>query len=232
MFRLGALYQLRGHVGRRRDAAPMRCSRRPPTARSRRRRKAGWRCCRSLDTLGAGFQLTTHDLGHPRRRQYTSAKTAVRQYPGRSATNFTSGADDAIELLKAGVDGARRKGCGQRTVALGAPVTIPEEFWSPIYALRLQLYRRLSTLETDQDIESFRRREWSTVSTTRRPRSSNCTRSSRSRPCAGAPISRKCRTRARKASSSPSATILFSNPRGLVRYVFGAAYVRQSAAGT
>ena len=39
-------------------------------------------------------------------------------------------------------------------IAIGAPVTIPETYIADL-TLRLQLYRRLSTLETDRDIEAF-----------------------------------------------------------------------------
>ena len=40
------------------------------------------------------------------------------------------------------------------TISLGAPVTIPEDYVSDL-TLRLSLYRRLSTLETDEEIETF-----------------------------------------------------------------------------
>ena len=60
---------------------------------------------------------------------------------------------DAITLLKAGVDEPQEE-LWSPTIALGAPVTIPENYVADL-TLRLQLYRRLSTLETDQDIESF-----------------------------------------------------------------------------
>jgi transcription-repair coupling factor (superfamily II helicase) len=60
---------------------------------------------------------------------------------------------DAITLLKAGVEEPQEE-VWSPTIAIGAPVTIPEEY-VPDLTLRLQLYRRLSTLETDEDIESF-----------------------------------------------------------------------------
>ncbi len=60
MFGLAQLYQLRGRVGRSKSA-PMRCSRcrnRKITPQAERRLKV----LQSLDTLGAGFQLASHDL--------------------------------------------------------------------------------------------------------------------------------------------------------------------------
>ena len=60
---------------------------------------------------------------------------------------------DAITLLKAGIEEPQEEAWSP-TIAIGAPVTIPEDYVSDL-SLRLQLYRRLSTLETDQDIEAF-----------------------------------------------------------------------------
>ena len=60
---------------------------------------------------------------------------------------------DAITLLKAGVEEPQEE-VWSPTIAIGAPVTIPEDYVADL-TLRLQLYRRLSTLETDQDIEAF-----------------------------------------------------------------------------
>jgi len=60
---------------------------------------------------------------------------------------------DQIALLKAGVEEPLEE-VWSPTISVGAPVTIPEDY-VPDLTLRLQLYRRLSTLETDADIESF-----------------------------------------------------------------------------
>ena len=106
----------------------------------------------SLDTLGAGFQLASHDLdirgagnllgeeqsGHIREVGYELYQQMLA---------------DAITLLKAGVEEPQEE-VWSPTIAIGAPVTIPEDYVADL-TLRLQLYRRLSTLETDQDIEAF-----------------------------------------------------------------------------
>jgi transcription-repair coupling factor (superfamily II helicase) len=106
----------------------------------------------SLDTLGAGFQLASHDLdirgagnllgdeqsGHIKEVGYE----LYQQMLG-----------DAITLLKAGIEEPQEE-VWSPTIAIGAPVTIPESYVADL-TLRLQLYRRLSTLETDQDIDSF-----------------------------------------------------------------------------
>jgi transcription-repair coupling factor (superfamily II helicase) len=151
MFGLAQLYQLRGRVGRGKIRAyalfttPMN---RTITPQAQKRLDV----LQSLDTLGAGFQLASHDLdirgagnllgeeqsGHIKEVGYE----LYQQMLG-----------EAIELLKAGVDEPQEEAWSP-TIAIGAPVTIPEDYVSDL-TLRLQLYRRLSTLETDADIDSF-----------------------------------------------------------------------------
>jgi transcription-repair coupling factor (superfamily II helicase) len=151
MFGLAQLYQLRGRVGRgktRAYALFTTPANRTITPQAQKRLEV----LQSLDTLGAGFQLATHDLdirgagnllgeeqsGHIKEVGYE----LYQQMLG-----------DAIELLKAGVDEPVEEAWSP-TIAIGAPVTIPEDYIGDL-TLRLQLYRRLSTLETDADIESF-----------------------------------------------------------------------------
>jgi len=151
MFGLAQLYQLRGRVGRgktRAYALFTTPANRTITPQAQKRLDV----LQSLDTLGAGFQLATHDLdirgagnllgdeqsGHIKEVGYELYQQMLH---------------DAIELLKAGVDEPEEE-VWSPTIALGAPVTIPEDYVADL-SLRLQLYRRLSTLETEQDIESF-----------------------------------------------------------------------------
>jgi len=151
MFGLAQLYQLRGRVGRgktRAYALFTTPANRTITPQAQKRLDV----LQSLDTLGAGFQLATHDLdirgagnllgdeqsGHIKEVGYELYQQMLH---------------DAIELLKAGVDEPLEE-VWSPNIALGAPVTIPEDYVADL-SLRLQLYRRLSTLETDQDIESF-----------------------------------------------------------------------------
>jgi transcription-repair coupling factor (superfamily II helicase) len=151
MFGLAQLYQLRGRVGRgktRAYALFTTPANRTITPQAQKRLEV----LQSLDTLGAGFQLASHDLdirgagnllgdeqsGHIKEVGYE----LYQQMLG-----------DAIALLKAGVEEPQEE-VWSPTIAIGAPVTIPEDY-VPDLTLRLQLYRRLSTLESDADIESF-----------------------------------------------------------------------------
>lgn len=151
MFGLAQLYQLRGRVGRSKTRAYALFTipaQKQITPQAEKRLKV----LQSLDTLGAGFQLASHDLdirgagnllgdeqsGHIKEVGYELYQQMV---------------SDAVEALKSGlVDVVEEQ--WSPTITMGTPVTIPEDYVSDLH-LRLQLYRRLSTLETDEDIESF-----------------------------------------------------------------------------
>ncbi len=151
MFGLAQLYQLRGRVGRsklRAYALFTTPANRAITPQAQKRLEV----LQTLDTLGAGFQLASHDLdirgagnllgeeqsGHIKEVGYELYQQMLA---------------DAITLLKAGVEEPEEE-VWSPTIAIGAPVTIPEDYVADL-TLRLQLYRRLSTLETDHDIEAF-----------------------------------------------------------------------------
>ena len=81
MFGLSQLYQLRGRVGRAKARAyaylttPLETSRSPPAAEKR------LKVLQSLDSLGAGFQLASHDLDISWRGEL-AGRRAVRPYQG------------------------------------------------------------------------------------------------------------------------------------------------------
>ncbi len=151
MFGLGQLYQLRGRVGRSKTRAYALFTvpaKRQMTPQAEKRLKV----LQSLDTLGAGFQLASHDLdirgagnllgdeqsGHIKEVGYELYQQMLA---------------DAIEALKAG-DEEPVEEAWSPTINVGAPVTIPETYIEDLH-LRLQLYRRLSAIENEDDIESF-----------------------------------------------------------------------------
>ena len=151
MFGLSALYQLRGRVGRSKTRAyaiftvPVK---KPVSPQAERRLKV----LQSLDTLGAGFQLASHDLdirgagnllgeeqsGHIREVGYELYQQML---------------EEAVAALKAGIEEDEEEQWSP-TIAIGAPVLIPESYIEDL-DLRMGLYRRLATLDTDQDIEGF-----------------------------------------------------------------------------
>jgi transcription-repair coupling factor (superfamily II helicase) len=151
MFGLAQLYQLRGRVGRAKARAYALFTipaNRQITPQAEKRLKV----LQSLDTLGAGFQLASHDLdirgagnllgdeqsGHIKEVGYELYQQMLA---------------DAIAALKAGITEPAEEAWSP-SITIGAPVTIPEHY-VPDLQLRLQLYRRLATMEEDAEIESF-----------------------------------------------------------------------------
>lgn len=151
MFGLAQLYQLRGRVGRSKTRAYALFTtpaNRTITPQAQKRLEV----LQSLDTLGAGFQLASHDLDIRGAGNLLGDEQSghIKEVGYELYQQMLS---DAITLLKAGVEEPEEE-VWSPTIAIGAPVTIPEDY-IPDLTLRLQLYRRLSTLETDQDIEAF-----------------------------------------------------------------------------
>lgn len=149
-FGLAQLYQLRGRVGRsktRAYAILTTPAERPVTEQAERRLKV----LQSLDSLGAGFELASHDLdirgagnllgdeqsGHIREVGYELYQEMLAE---------------AVAALEAGIDQpAGDKWSPQ--IAVGTSVMIPETY-VPDLAVRLGLYRRLADLEDQNEIES------------------------------------------------------------------------------
>ncbi|MCR4267378.1 transcription-repair coupling factor [Nitratireductor sp. ZSWI3] len=150
MFGLAQLYQLRGRVGRSKVRAYALFTLPPNktlTTTAERRLKV----LQSLDTLGAGFQLASHDLdirgagnllgeeqsGHIKEVGYELYQQML---------------EEAVAELK-GVDEAADTGWSPQ-ITVGTAVMIPESF-VPDLQLRLGLYRRLAELETPEEIDAF-----------------------------------------------------------------------------
>jgi transcription-repair coupling factor (superfamily II helicase) len=151
MFGLAQLYQLRGRVGRSKTRAyalftlPVN---KPLTANAERRLKV----LQSLDSLGAGFQLASHDLdirgagnllgdeqsGHIKEVGYELYQQML---------------EEAIAALKAGLELPEEEAWSP-TIAIGTPVLIPEAYITDL-DIRMGLYRRLSQVENDGEIEGF-----------------------------------------------------------------------------
>ena len=151
MFGLAQLYQLRGRVGRSKTRAYAIFTTppgKPITPQAEKRLHA----LQSLDTLGAGFQLASHDLdlrgagnllgdeqsGHIKEVGYELYQQMVQ---------------DAVERLKNGEDEPAQD-LWSPSISLGSPVTIPEAYISDL-TTRLTLYRRLSAMEDEGSIEAM-----------------------------------------------------------------------------
>ena len=151
MFGLAQLYQLRGRVGRsklRAYALFTLPAQQKITAQAERRLKV----LQSLETLGAGFQLASHDL------DIRGAGNLLGEEQSGHIKEvgfelYQSMLEEAILNLKAGVaEPAADRWSPQITI--GMPVLIPEDYVDDL-AVRLSLYRRLADLDTDEEIDNF-----------------------------------------------------------------------------
>ncbi len=151
MFGLGQLYQLRGRVGRSKTRAYALFStpvNRQLTVQAERRLKV----LQSLDTLGAGFQLASHDLDIR-----GSGNLLGDEQSGHikevGFELYQQMLEEAVGNLKAGIEDDEDSAWSP-TIAMGAPVIIPETYIEDL-DLRMGLYRRLAKLETDSEIDTF-----------------------------------------------------------------------------
>ncbi|MEO1491452.1 MAG: transcription-repair coupling factor [Pseudomonadota bacterium] len=154
MFGLAQLYQIRGRVGRSKQRAYAYLTtepRKPLTPQAERRLKV----LGSLDTLGAGFTLASHDLDIRGAGNLLGEEQSghVREVGFELYQDML---EEAIAKIRAGEIGAEidtDDGWAPQ-INLGVPVLIPEDY-VPDLDVRLGLYRRLSSLETKTELEGF-----------------------------------------------------------------------------
>jgi transcription-repair coupling factor (superfamily II helicase) len=151
MFGLSQLYQLRGRVGRSKTRAyalfTLPANRRI-TDQAERRLKV----LQSLDTLGAGFQLASHDL------DLRGAGNLLGEEQSGHIKEvgfelYQQMLEEAVMSMKAGLsEPAADRWSPQITI--GMPVLIPEDYVADL-SVRLGLYRRLAEIDEDREIDSF-----------------------------------------------------------------------------
>ena len=151
LFGLSQLYQLRGRVGR----AKLRAyalftlpAQQKITAQAERRLKV----LQSLDTLGAGFQIASHDL------DIRGAGNLLGDEQSGHIKEvgfelYQQMLEEAVMSLKAGVT-ALAPDRWSPQITIGTPVLIPEDYVADL-SVRLALYRRLAEIEDEREIESF-----------------------------------------------------------------------------
>ena len=150
-FGLAQLYQLRGRVGRakiRAYALFTLPAERRITAQAEQRLKV----LQSLDTLGAGFQLASHDL------DIRGAGNLLGEEQSGHIKEvgfelYQQMLEEAVASLKAGVtEPIADRWSPQITV--GTPVLIPEDYVADL-PVRLSLYRRLADIADEREIDAF-----------------------------------------------------------------------------
>ena len=106
----------------------------------------------ALDSLGAGFQLATHDLDIRGAGNLLGDEQSghIREV---GFELYQSMLEEAILAAKAGGIEARPEGFSPQ-ISVDAPILIPEAY-VPDLDLRMGLYRRLNELETVDEIDPF-----------------------------------------------------------------------------
>lgn len=151
MFGLAQLYQLRGRVGRSKTRAYAYITTPPGKALTEGAEKR-LKVLQSLDTLGAGFSLASHDLDIRGAGNLLGEEQSghIREV---GFELYQSMLEEAVASLRGG-DLGETEDKWSPEISLGTSVLIPETYVSDLN-LRLGLYRRLSGLEKRADIDSF-----------------------------------------------------------------------------
>ncbi|WP_339347409.1 transcription-repair coupling factor [uncultured Sphingomonas sp.] len=150
-FGLAQLYQLRGRVGRSKTRAYAYMVA-PPERQMTEAAEKRLKVLSDLDSLGAGFQLASHDLdirgagnllgdeqsGHIKEVGYELYQSML---------------EEAIMEAKAGGLRERQRDFSPQ-ITVDAPILIPEEY-VPDLDLRMGLYRRLNDVEDVRGLEEF-----------------------------------------------------------------------------
>jgi len=153
MFGLAALYQLRGRVGRGKTRAYALftvAANKTITDQAEKRLKV----LQSLDRLGAGFELASHDLDL-RGAGNLLGDEQSGQIKEVGYELYQQMLEEAVAQLKAGIaDDDEADQHWSPSITIGTPVMIPE-YYVPDLTLRMQLYKRLASLTTDDAIDDF-----------------------------------------------------------------------------
>jgi transcription-repair coupling factor (superfamily II helicase) len=106
----------------------------------------------SLDTLGAGFQLASHDL------DIRGAGNLLGEEQSGHIKEvgfelYQQMLEEAVASAKAGITEPVADRWSPQ-ITIGTPVLIPEDYVADL-TVRLSLYRRLAELEEERDIDGF-----------------------------------------------------------------------------
>ncbi len=154
MFGLAQLYQIRGRVGRSKTRAYCYLTTKPRAPLTPQAMKR-LRLMGSLDSLGAGFNLASHDLdlrgagnllgeeqsGHIKEVGYELYQAMLEETIAKIKSGELQGLSAVDDQWSPQIN-------------LGVPVMIPESY-IPDLDIRLGLYRRLSSLATKVELEGF-----------------------------------------------------------------------------
>ena len=150
-FGLSQLYQLRGRVGRSKLRAYSLFTL-PAVGKITPQAERRLKVLQSLDMLGAGFQLASHDL------DIRGAGNLLGEEQSGHIKEvgfelYQQMLEEAVTSLKAGITSPVADKWSPQ-ITIGTPVMIPEDYVADL-PVRLALYRRLAEIEDERDIEAF-----------------------------------------------------------------------------
>jgi transcription-repair coupling factor (superfamily II helicase) len=153
MFGLAQLYQLRGRIGRSklRAYAYLTLPEKKKLAPTAQRRLE---VMQTLDTLGAGFQLASHDLDIRGAGNLLGDEQSghIREV---GIELYQHMLEEAVAAARtAGGDGPMREEEWSPQITIGTPVLIPEDYVADL-SVRLGLYRRIAALADTRESEAF-----------------------------------------------------------------------------
>jgi transcription-repair coupling factor (superfamily II helicase) len=152
MFGLAQLYQLRGRVGRSKLRAYAYLLT-PPNQKLTGGAQQRLKVLQSLDSLGAGFTLASHDLDMRGGGNLLGEEQSghVKEV---GVELYQSMLEDAVAGLRSSDTDVRPDASWSPAIAVGAAVLIPESY-VPDLNIRLSLYRRLADLSSDAERDGF-----------------------------------------------------------------------------
>jgi transcription-repair coupling factor (superfamily II helicase) len=152
MFGLAQLYQLRGRIGRSKQRAYAYLTT-PADRKLTESAERRLQVLQSLDSLGAGFSVASHDLDIRGAGNLVGEEQSghVREV---GIELYQSMLEEAVASLRAGGRPEDTAETWSPQINLGAPVLIPEEYVSDL-AVRMALYRRLAEIKDKGEIDGF-----------------------------------------------------------------------------
>ncbi len=156
MFGLAQLYQLRGRIGRSKIRAYAYLTL-PPGKMLKANAQRRLEVMQTLDNLGAGFSLASHDLdirgaGNLLGEEQSGHVKEVgielyQQMLQETVATLQADPDSTGESMGEGADWSPQ-------ITLGSPVMIPEAYITDL-GVRMGLYRRLAAIRAEEEIDGF-----------------------------------------------------------------------------
>jgi transcription-repair coupling factor (superfamily II helicase) len=152
MFGLGQLYQLRGRVGRGRARGYAYLTLPPGRTLSKAAEKR-LDVMQTLDTLGAGFTLASHDLDIRGAGNLLGDEQSghIKEV---GIELYQQLLEEAVAAAKEGQGLEEGEGEWSPQIQMGTPILIPETYVKDL-GLRLGLYRRIASVENEAEIEDM-----------------------------------------------------------------------------